>query len=766
VVLASAIFLLLQTSAPSDTIAGTVRDDMSEQGLAGVQVIEGGGLAATTDSLGRYVIPGLAAGTHQLRFNFTSYQALELRVVLPDSTSSTTVDVQLAALPVQLQTLETVATSSTHPQFGADAEIGEVRLDGDWLEQRQAGEMDADRALADAAGGKGQNESGVGLHVRGGGTSDNLVLLDGIPLYSAVHYSGASSAISPEVLGSAELHTGVSSARFGEHLAGVLELDTRDPGPAPLDARGSLGTQDVRQTIQAYLPALRTGIVVGGRTTYRNSLSGDGSEGSPNGYQDLLGVVTTQAAGGRLRLLSFVASNRLDFPSISDGSTDSRDVTTDQSEASPGLPRNAMSWDSHSQGLAWSRTGPSGTNIDAAAWWAGSSAQVRWLSTDGADQLHSDLSEIGLSVRATRPGPDGGLSGGVSLVRPSTRYSVAPIGGTSSATPPGLSLIAAPSVGSIFTERIWRPSRPLLLSLGLRASTNFRSWAGLEPRVTVILEPDDRTRVGLGVGRSHQQVQSVFNDASALGNLVGFDLPIAAGSGALPVARSDELEALAARRLGGGLDLSLTGYLRRTSGQALGAASTLGLFPADTILSGQGLASGVTGSLDLQHGRLWGHAGLTLARNTETAGSQRYAGSYGQGTSLRVDLGYRFPGDTRMLLRFSGGAGEPTSAIASGFEWQPLTSFGDAGELSGTPLNMPGSVNASRLADYARLDLGVRRSWRIPGFGSATLLTTSLSVTNVLGRANVLGLVSRPDGGLGVIRGVPRGLSLEVGWRF
>ena len=391
---------------------------------------------------------------------------------------------------------------------------------------------------------------------------------------------------------------------------------------------------------------------------------------------------------------------------------------------------------------------------------------MSWLTAAGADRLRSELSEIALSARAAWPDDHGGISAGASLVRHGTRYAVMHVSGASSAPTPGLSLDAAPTVGSVFAERLWRPSRALLLSVGLRASTDFASWAVFEPRVTAVLEPDARTRLGIGLGRSHQVVQSALNDESALGLLLGFDLPVAAGSGRLPVARADQLEALAERRLGGGLDLSVTGYLRRSSGLALGAASTLGLFPGDSIVVGQGYASGVTGALNLARGRFSAGASVTIAGDLRTAGATHYDASYGRGTSVTADLGYRFLQDTRLLARFRAGARQPASIVAPGFEWQPLQSLGNAGELAGTPENLPGAVNGARLPAYQRVDLGVSRSWHLPGFGNGTILTSALSVANVLGHENALSLVASPDGSFRVIRGVPRALALEVGWRF
>jgi hypothetical protein len=772
-VLLSAAYFLLQVAAPAAAITGTVRAGAEGRPLAGVRVEEAGATAATSDSSGRYVVPGLGAGSHRLRFMLAGYAPQELGVLLADSSAQVRVDVELVALPVHLPTVQVVARAGAGDLPALDdreAEIGRLSLADGWLDGRLAGQGDAQRALADLPGVQGRRESTAGLHVRGGASSENLVLLDGIPLFSAVHYSGAASAVDPDAIAGAELHTGVSPARFGDHLAGVVELESREPGPGALRAPGSVGPGEIRQTVAGYLPGIQTGLVLGGRTTYRDALMGEGSGGRSNGYGDLLGVATTRLGRGRLRLISFSASNRLDFPSVSDAGApgsaefEERALAADREESPAG--RNAIAWSSHSQGVSWTSTGSRGNRVDAAAWWAGSSAQVDWLGTGGAERLRSELSEVGASVRAAWPGADGGSSVGASLVRPATRYTVTRAAVGSDPPAPGLALEAGPAVGSVFAERLWRPSPRLLLSAGLRASTDFSGWTGLEPRLTAVVTPDGRTRLGLGVGRSHQVVQSLLNDESALGTLLGFDAPVAGGTGRLPIARADQLEAVAGRRLGSGLDLSVTGYLRRTTGIALGSASTPGLFPADSVAVGMGYASGVIGAFDLERGRLSGRAVVTVARDIRTAGTARYDASYGQGTSLALDLGYRFLQDSRFLLRFRGGARQPASIVAPGFEWQPYQPLIGSGELAGTPENLPGALNAARLPDYARLDLGLRRTWHLPGLGPSTALTTVLSVDNVLGRRNALGFVARPDGSMRLLPGARRGVTFEVGWSF
>jgi hypothetical protein len=729
-----------------------VQDGTAGRALPDVQITGDDRLAVLTDALGAYRLTGLSAGSHRLRFVREGYDTLVLGVLVADSAISR-IDVELVPRPVRLRSVEVNAPSPLPAQLARsdEAELGRTKLDDDWLERRQAGDGDPLRALADAPGVQAGREGTGALHVRGGGGADNLVLLDGIPLYSAVHFGGASSAINPDLVAGADLHAGVSPARYGEHLAGVLELETRDPGPDPFAARGAFDRLDVRQGFSGYLPALRTGVSIAARTTYRNSLAdytygGQSLDGS--GYGDLLGLATTSLGGGRLRALSFVSGNRLAFPALDDyGKGDGAD-----DEAT--ISRNDISWKSWSQGATWNRSG-AGVQVQAAAWAAGSSADIAWGGAEGPERLRSSLVEVGLSARAAWPGADGGTSIGASLVRPSTRYGVTGAG--------GLSLYAAPLVGSVFAERQWRPAPALLVSAGLRAGSDFARWAGLEPRVTAVLQPDARTRLGLAAGRSHQVLQSVVNDASPLGLVLGAELPVAAGAGGLPVARADQLEAFAGRRLAAGLALSVSAYLRRSDGIVLGALSTRDFFPGDSIVLGRGEARGVSGALELAQGGLTARGSVTLASNVRTAGDVRYDAGYGHGATLALDASYRLERDTRVLLRFRGGAHDPASVAEAGFEWQPGA---DAGELAGTPVNLPGAVNAERLPAYARLDLGFRRDWHFPGIGRGTALTTGIALANVLDQRNILGLVATEQGGFRGLRGLPRTLQLEVGWRF
>ena len=119
-----------------------------------------------------------------------------------------------------------------------------------------------------------------------------------------------------------------------------------------------------------------------------------------------------------------------------------------------------------------------------------------------------------------------------------------------------------------------------------------------------------------------------------------------------------------------------------------------------------------------------------------------------------------------MQFRWNTGAGQPRTAVAPGLGWQP-SQYATNGVESITT-NVPGSINALQLAGPLRLDLGVRHVWPI-GTGSGAHrsgLSTSLTLDNLLNRADPIGLLEQPGGALQLLRGRARSVVFELGWVY
>lgn len=67
-----------------------------------------------------------------------------------------------------------------------------------------------------------------GLHVRGGDRGQNLVLLDGVPVYDLAHAGGLISLFPDESIKKARLIKGAFPARYGGRLSSVLDIHTKE----------------------------------------------------------------------------------------------------------------------------------------------------------------------------------------------------------------------------------------------------------------------------------------------------------------------------------------------------------------------------------------------------------------------------------------------------------------------------------------------------------------------------------------------------------
>lgn len=74
-------------------------------------------------------------------------------------------------------------------------------------------------------------ESASGIHIRGGTPDQNLILFDGIKLYNTSHFFGSISAFNPYVVENVTVYKNASNAKYGNHIAGVIDIKTMSEIP-------------------------------------------------------------------------------------------------------------------------------------------------------------------------------------------------------------------------------------------------------------------------------------------------------------------------------------------------------------------------------------------------------------------------------------------------------------------------------------------------------------------------------------------------------
>jgi hypothetical protein len=118
-----------------------------------------------------------------------------------------------------------------------------------------------------------------------------------------------------------------------------------------------------------------------------------------------------------------------------------------------------------------------------------------------------------------------------------------------------------------------------------------------------------------------------------------------------------------------------------------------------------------------------------------------------------------------------GGAsalGVRVTAIPGAFEWESCNLRDQGCELGGSPHYGDAPLGATRLPDYARLDLGVRQHWHARLLGRDGLLALFATYSNLLGRRNLLTYSLDPDTGerVGVELRPAAVLVLGLDWRY
>jgi len=210
----------------SATVSGYITDESTGETLigAGALVRSGAksGTGAVTNVYGYYTLT-IPRGDVSLQFSYVGFtdetRSFRLR-------SDTTINITLTPSSVLKESMvvaqKDAGIQSTY--LGAmDVPLAHIRNTPVLL-----GEADVLKALQMMPGVQGGNEGFTGLYVRGGGPDENLILLDGVPIYNVDHMLGLFSIFQPEAVKKVTLYKGSFPARYGGRVSSIVDIRTND----------------------------------------------------------------------------------------------------------------------------------------------------------------------------------------------------------------------------------------------------------------------------------------------------------------------------------------------------------------------------------------------------------------------------------------------------------------------------------------------------------------------------------------------------------
>ena len=700
---------------------------------AGASVtVAGTSLGTIAAADGRYRLSGVPAGASTLRVRLLGYRALNhaLRIRGNDTVL---VDVTLQPEAHVLSTVRTSAVPTDVETFVTRPNVATITMGASAIAGiPSVGEPDVIRTVQLLPGVVARNDFNTGLTVRGGEADQNLILIDGFPIYNPFHLGGLFSTFMDATVGGIELISGAFPPQYGGRLSSVLDvrsLDDTRPGThvsadlSALAATGRIGGAFARGRGTWSLAARRTyaDAVV---TAFSNNVL-------PYHFADFHGRAAYALPGNwRVSITGYSGRDVLDanFAELAADSTPSR----------AGEGQWDVDWGNNVIGVTLAKNFGPDARVPLFGWRLGDNATFEQrVSTsnfstlldvgDGAFAQRNQVRDFRLagSLHAHRAKHDPSL--GYELATHRIRYSSS----SSQTGTTDFDIVQKPTSAALWIEDLWRVSSRWMVDAGLRAEAlTGRDWAALSPRVTVKFLATSDLAFTVGAGRATQWMHSLAGD----GPLRYFDVWVASDS-FTPVAAAWHWVAGVERRISSG-SVRVEGYLKHYDRVMEANWSEDPSIRGDEFLTDQGRSYGVDMIARYQPATgLGGWVSYTYGVSSRTRDGVTWAPGHDRRHDLDVVAMWRLS-HYRLGARFGYASGTPFTAIVGEVARRVYDPSRDRWGSGDPPIYVEplgGPHNGARFPANHRLDLDASREFHILG----GIVAPYVSVVNAYNAKNI-----------------------------
>jgi outer membrane cobalamin receptor len=246
------------------TISGYIEDGFSGEKLISANIFDYISAKGTvTNTYGFYSIT-LPEDSVYLSFSYIGYQTKVVKLKLDKNME---LNIKLSS-SIELETVEVIAEKQTKIEEETQMSVVQVPVEQIKKVPALLGEVDVLKVLQLLPGVQSGGEGQSGLYVRGGSPDQNLILLDGVPVYNVSHLLGFFSVFNADAIKNVTLTKGGFPARYGGRLSSVLEINMKEGNNQKFGIEGSFGLVASKLTIEAPIIKNKTSFIVSGRRTY------------------------------------------------------------------------------------------------------------------------------------------------------------------------------------------------------------------------------------------------------------------------------------------------------------------------------------------------------------------------------------------------------------------------------------------------------------------------------------------------------------------
>lgn len=227
-------------------------------------------VGTVTDAEGFFELDGQTYKNDQLQLSYLGYQTQKITVqtLTSDNCPSFLLDANAA-----FGLSEVVITDYQHWWVNEQNDFNAVKINYEIVaKQLPPLEQDVLRNIQLLPGITSATEGVSSLQIRGSNIDQNLILWEGVPLYSPGHFFDMISTINPFIIQQVAVHKGISSPDYEDRIGGIVDIT----GPQQAARTWKAGVGSTLSETHAYLNAPiikdRLSVLLAGRQSLGNRL--------------------------------------------------------------------------------------------------------------------------------------------------------------------------------------------------------------------------------------------------------------------------------------------------------------------------------------------------------------------------------------------------------------------------------------------------------------------------------------------------------------
>ena len=258
----------LSTYSQKFTLSGTIRDNFNGEDIYGatVRVTNLKNTGTNTNAYGFYSLT-LESGSYKIEYRFSGFETQFIDIELNNNITKN-IELKISSDIQQIEEVKVNAIKENNNITSPSMNV--TRFDPKSIETIPVllGEKDIMKTLQLTPGVKGAGEGNAGFFVRGGGTDQNLILLDEAPVYNASHLLGFFSVFNSDAIKDVSLYKSGIPAEYGGRASSVMDVKMRDGNSKKFGASGGIGIISSRLTIETPIVKEKGAIILSGRRSY------------------------------------------------------------------------------------------------------------------------------------------------------------------------------------------------------------------------------------------------------------------------------------------------------------------------------------------------------------------------------------------------------------------------------------------------------------------------------------------------------------------